>query len=71
MQNEIRGMMRNVLQACPSLELKGTWEDSLIGEIGWPLTLTLIVFVLAVLGHMRISEDSAHCSSYLCYNAQH
>lgn len=46
-QNEIRGMMRNMLQACPSLELKGTWEDSLVGEIGWPLTLTLIVFVLS------------------------
>lgn len=50
MQNEIRGMMRNMLQACPSLELKGTWEDSLVGEIGWPLTLTLIVFVLLVIG---------------------
>lgn len=36
-----------MLQACPSLELKGTWEDSLVGEIGWPLTLTLIVFVLS------------------------
>lgn len=47
MQNEIRGMMRKILQARFSLELKGTWEDSLVGEIGWPLTLALIIFILS------------------------